>query len=286
MLAYCNLYQCIIPVLVPHFNVGNGNLKLFYCSLGCSPEIHVTGVPANRNPGVWCERMGGMTQMPLVAAIALIVTAVLFVVGIITLIVGFATHRVSMESPLADDDDNDDLSDDTATLAVHAARCVRGGRRARRGGPLQSRRYRLGVVSDDAIAQQHVLDAIHEARKSGGKRQFDLTTDTPERYVADQNKGDHVATQSVHRPNWLKVTVGRINEQFVIVLITDVSDVIRFAQVRDSFITNVSEQLLGPTEALAKLADSLESGNLDEQQVAADASPGAFQLQQAQPHGV
>ena len=57
-----------------------------------------------------------MTQMPLVAAIALIVTAVLFVVGIITLIVGFATHRVSMESPLADDDDNDDLSDDTATL--------------------------------------------------------------------------------------------------------------------------------------------------------------------------
>ena len=45
MLAYCNLYQCIIPVLVPHFNVGNGNLKLFYCSLGCSPEIHVTGVP-------------------------------------------------------------------------------------------------------------------------------------------------------------------------------------------------------------------------------------------------
>ena len=57
-----------------------------------------------------------MTQMPLVTAIALIVAAVLFVVGIITLIVGFATHRVSVESPLADDDDNDDLSDDTATL--------------------------------------------------------------------------------------------------------------------------------------------------------------------------
>ena len=51
--------------------------------------------------------------MPLVAAIALIVTAVLFVVGIITLIVGFATHRVSMESPLADDDDNDELLVDT-----------------------------------------------------------------------------------------------------------------------------------------------------------------------------
>lgn len=212
-----------------------------------------------------------MTQMPLVAAIALIVAAVLFVVGIITLIVGFATHRVSVESPLADDDDNDDLSDDTATLLSMlpgASVVVDEHDEVVRCNPAA---YRLGVVSDDAIAQQHVLDAIHEARKSGGKRQFDLTTDTPERYVADQNKGDHVATQSVHRPNWLKVTVGRINEQFVIVLITDVSDVIRFAQVRDSFITNVSEQLLGPTEALAKLADSLESGNLDEQQVAADA---------------
>ena len=100
---------------------------------------------------------------------------------------------------------------------------------------------RVNTPGDDILAlegappgsdpEQQVLDAIHEARKSGGKRQFDLTTDTPERYVADQNKGDHVATQSVHRPNWLKVTVGRINEQFVIVLITDVSDVIRFAQV-------------------------------------------------------
>lgn len=212
-----------------------------------------------------------MTQMPLVAAIALIVAAVLFVVGLITLIVGFATHRVYVESPLADDDDNDDLSDDTATLLSMlpgASVVVDEHDEVVRCNPAA---YRLGVVSDDAIAQQQVLDAIHEARKSGGKRQFDLTTDTPERYVVAQNKGDHVATQSVHRPNWLKVTVGRINEQFVIVLITDVSDVIRFAQVRDSFITNVSEQLLGPTEALAKLADSLESGNLDEQQVAADA---------------
>ena len=137
-----------------------------------------------------------------------------------------------MESPLADDDDNDDLSDDTATLLSMlpgASVVVDEHDEVVRCNPAA---YRLGVVSDDAIAQQHVLDAIHEARKSGGKRQFDLTTDTPERYVADQNKGDHVATQSVHRPNWLKVTVGRINEQFVIVLITDVSDVIRFAPLR------------------------------------------------------
>lgn len=93
-----------------------------------------------------------MTQMPLVAAIALIVTAVLFVVGIITLIVGFATHRVSMESPLADDDDNDDLSDDTATLLSMlpgASVVVDEHDEVVRCNPAA---YRLGVVSDDAIA--------------------------------------------------------------------------------------------------------------------------------------
>ena len=30
----------------------------------------------------------------------------------------------------------------------------------------------------------------------------------------------------------------------------DVSETVRFAQIRDSFIINVSEQLLGPTQAL------------------------------------
>ena len=124
------------------------------------PACRQTAIPAC---GV---KEWGMTQMPLVAAIALIVTAVLFVVGIITLIVGFATHRVSMESPLADDDDNDDLSDAPprccpccqvrpwwSTSTTRSVRCNPAA-------------YRLGVVSDDAIAQQHVLDAIHEARKS------------------------------------------------------------------------------------------------------------------------
>lgn len=81
-----------------------------------------------------------------------------------------------MESPLADDDDNDDLSDDTATLLSMlpgASVVVDEHDEVVRCNPAA---YRLGVVSDDAIAQQHVLDAIHEARKSGGKRQFDLTT--------------------------------------------------------------------------------------------------------------
>ena len=69
-------------------------------------------------------------------------------------------------SPLADDDDNDDLSDDTATLLSMlpgASVVVDEHDEVVRCNPAA---YRLGVVSDDAIAQQHVLDAIHEARKS------------------------------------------------------------------------------------------------------------------------
>ena len=73
------------------------------------------------------------------------------------------------------------------------------------------------------------------------------------------------------RPNWLKITVGRISDRFVVVMIEDLSDVIRFAQTRDSFITNVSEQLLKPTEALMNLADSLEQGGDDRERIAQDA---------------
>ena len=61
--------------------------------------------------------------------------------------------------------------------------------------------YRLGVVSDDAIAQQHMLDAIHEARGKSGWHSASSTptTDNLGGTSANQNKGDHVATQSVHR---------------------------------------------------------------------------------------
>ena len=65
--------------------------------------------------------------------------------------------------------------------------------------------------------------------------------------------------------------MGRIGDRFVVVMIEDLSDVIRFAQTRDSFITNVSEQLLKPTEALMNLADSLEQGGGDRERIARDA---------------
>ena len=139
--------------------------------------------------------------------------------------------------------------------------------------------YALGVVLDDAIVDETVLKAVHEVRAQGGKRQFDLTTTTADavqvvpkagkltiREVAQQSllgqsKDKPVAT--VSRPNWLKVIVGKLNENFVVVLISDVSETVRFAQTRDSFITNVSEQLLKPTQSLRQLADTLECGDVD-----------------------
>ena len=140
--------------------------------------------------------------------------------------------------------------------------------------------YSLGLVREDAIIDDSVLHAIHEVRSYGGKKQFDLTTTTAPASTAAPKAGRpttrEIAKQAlvgqtkpvrpatVSRPNWLKVIVGRLNERFVVVIISDVSESVRFAQVRDSFITNVSEQLLKPTQSLEALADSLEeSGEPD-----------------------
>ncbi len=140
--------------------------------------------------------------------------------------------------------------------------------------------YSLGLVREDAIIDDSVLHAIHEVRSYGGKKQFDLTTTTAPastaapkagrpttREIAKQalvGQSKPVRPATVSRPNWLKVIVGRLNERFVVVIISDVSESVRFAQVRDSFITNVSEQLLKPTQSLEALADSLEeSGEPD-----------------------
>lgn len=128
--------------------------------------------------------------------------------------------------------------------------------------------YAFGVVRDDAIVNDRVRHEIHEVREHGGRRQFDLTTDTPEQFVPIIAEGPGYARsqsdmQSVSRPNWLKVTVGRLNGRSVVVLLNDVSDEIRFSQTRDSFIVNVSEQLLAPSKELERLADTLEQEDLD-----------------------
>ncbi|PJM79404.1 sensor histidine kinase [Bifidobacterium scaligerum] len=212
-----------------------------------------------------------MTVMRMPWLIAFVVAVVVLVALIVVMAVGLATHRIRIHSAAADSDSADDLSDETTTLLSllpGTSIVVDANDEVVRCSP---QAYQLGLVSDDAIVQQQVLTTVHEARRAGGRHQFDLTTETPERYANARDRGDHVDTRSVRRPNWLKVTVGRINERFVVVLVTDVSEVIRFAQIRDSFITNVSEQLLEPTTALAKLADSLESEEIDREHVTEDA---------------
>ena len=175
------------------------------------------------------------------------------------------------------DDALDDLDDATSTLLSmieDAAVVVAQTDEVVRANPAA---YILGIVRDDAIVDERVLNEVHAIRERGGRKQFDLVTSSmPQHYMnistenADGLRPDDEARE-VTRTNWLRVTVGRINERFVVILIDDVSDAIRFAKVRDSFISNVSEQLLVPTRALETLADTLEHDELDAEQVKRDA---------------
>lgn len=150
------------------------------------------------------------------------------------------------------------------------------------------------MVRDDAIAEETVLRAVHEVRSCGGNKQFDLTTTT--QYVAQQvpkagkpttreiarqaligQSNPNTSGATVSRPNWLKIIVGKLNENLMVVLISDVSESVRFSQVRDSFITNVSEQLLEPTQSLEQLADIVERGGASQQ----DVERNATQLRQS-----
>lgn len=185
-------------------------------------------------------------------------------------------HHVMPRRRQGDDGERDDLDDAAAALLSilpGASVVVDDSDEVVRASP---EAYALGVVIDDAVADGRVLDEIHGIRESGGRRQFNLETMTPWQYEhafdgLDGKAKERRRSRSVTRPNWLKVTVGRIDDRFVVVLLEDMSEAIRFAQVRDSFITNVSEQLLKPTEALSRLADSLERGDADRERVVDDA---------------
>ncbi len=137
--------------------------------------------------------------------------------------------------------------------------------------------YRLGIVSNDEIADPKIIEAIAQVRRSGGRRSFNLITRTPTEFALDtaaespesddwdledaDDPGDatHVQAQAVSRRNWLKITLGRIDESLVVVLVDDVSDSVRFVRTRDAFMTNVSEQMLKPVQALEELAAQLKT---------------------------
>ncbi|TPF96739.1 hypothetical protein EP30_06080 [Bifidobacterium sp. UTCIF-39] len=143
--------------------------------------------------------------------------------------------------------------------------------------------YRLGLVNDQSLVNDRILEAVHSVRKSGGKRSCELVTQTPEQYAeqyrfdgdnnglaAETPEGDGMAV--VSRPNWLKVTVGQISDTKTLVIIDDVSEEHRFAQVRDDFVANVTEQLIKPTRALETLGEDLEQDDVDISQILVEAS--------------
>ncbi|NMN00082.1 ATPase [Bifidobacterium sp. DSM 109958] len=187
----------------------------------------------------------------------------------LTSMLGARWHRFARDHRRgsgADDEEADDLDDDTAALLSMLPICpvvVDVHDEVVRCGP---EAYRFGVVRDDAIVEPRVLEEVRRIRKAGGKATFDLTTTTAgpaQEGAADERRAS--------RPNWLKVTVGRVGDSFVVVLLDDVSDMVRFSRTRDSFIVNVSEQMLRPTLALDRVARDLKDHGDDADRVAADA---------------
>lgn len=201
------------------------------------------------------------------------------------------THRNDDDEHDADEDTLDDATNALLSMLPLASVVVDEHDEVIRAHPSA---YALGVVRDDAIAEETVLRAVHEVRSCGGNKQFDLTTTT--QYVAPQvpkagkpttreiarqaligQSNPNTSGATVSRPNWLKIIVGKLNENLMVVLISDVSESVRFSQVRDSFITNVSEQLLEPTQSLEQLADIVERGGASQQ----DVERNATQLRQS-----
>ncbi len=127
-----------------------------------------------------------------------------------------------------------------------------------------SEAYLLGIVSDDSLAQPRVLQAVNSVRNSGGFERFTLVTSTPERYILEDVSEE---ATTISRPNWLTITVGSVGNGMVVVLIEDTSAAHRFAQTRDDFISNVSEQLMSSTRSLKNLTKVLQEDTISAQKV-------------------
>lgn len=233
------------------------------------------------------------TTVIIVVVFVLIALAVIVGVGIGAVdvfapLINRITHGMSVRDWLeehvphrsrrSDDDDddeeeNDDLDDATAALLAmlpdvpivvdNADEVVRANPEA----------YRLGIVDDDVISNEQIARAVQKVRETGKRVDLELSTTTPTQFSALEESDDDIAVQSaaVVRPNWLKISIGRISEQFIVILVTDVSETVRFHQVRNDFITNVSQQLITPSSELKELSRALEQDNLSESQIKEDA---------------
>lgn len=161
-----------------------------------------------------------------------------------------------------------------------------------------SQAYTLGVVVDDAIVQPRVLDAISVVRKKGGSERFSIVTSTPAKYItieedptsaflsntsnspnsnsSDSSNSDSslntanslkTSAATITRPNWLTVTVGAVGKGIVVVIIEDTSAEHRFAQTREDFIENVSQQLISSTRTLSNLTNVLQNENVSTEKI-------------------
>lgn len=180
-----------------------------------------------------------------------------------------------------------------------------------------SQAYTLGVVVDDAIVAQRVLEAISSVRKKGGSERFSIVTSTPAKYItieedstsaflsntsntsnadssntnpsnvdsssanlSNANSSLNTANSSLNtanslktsaatitRPNWLTVTVGAVGKGIVVVIIEDTSAAHRFAQTREDFIENVSQQLISSTRTLSNLTNVLQNENVSTEKI-------------------
>ena len=201
------------------------------------------------------------------------------------------THRNDDDEHDADDDTLDDATNALLSMLPLASIVVDEHDEVIRAHPSA---YSLGVVQGDGKIVVQVLQTKRELLASCAKMQFYLTTTTA--HVAQHTpKAGKLSTRqaakqaligqqpvskptaTVSRPHWLKVIVGKLSDNLVVVLISDVSESVRFSQVRDSFITNVSEQLLKPTQSLEQLADIVEQGGTGQQ----DVERNAMQLRQS-----
>ncbi len=127
-----------------------------------------------------------------------------------------------------------------------------------------SEAYLLGIVSDDSLCQPRVIKAVNSVRAYGGFERFSLVTSTPERYAVAEESQE---STTVSRPNWLTVTVGSVGRGMVVVIIEDTSAARRFAQTRDDFISNVSDQLISSTRSLTQLTKILQDNQVSAEKI-------------------
>ena len=233
--------------------------------------------------------LSGMTTLRMGVVIALLVTYLAAMVLVAVLV----SHRRAVGDSDSAGDEIDDSAVAVLSMLDEASIVLNAADEVLQASPAA---YRMGIVADDAVVDERVREMVSRTRADGGVARADVTTWTPERFMEDSPSSDDsrpmphgesseasessgsggscdsdASVASVARRNWLRITVSMISDGVVVVLIDDVSERVRFAQMRDSFIENVSEQLVEPARTIETLAASIESGKTGPDEIKAAA---------------